>query len=140
MIDLDQLADDVVKQLSRSVPLNDVIYEVCQAAGMEWNDGREFVRQAVAGHRQQINRRRFVILLSLSIAIGLGGTAVLLHGAFQAHEYALVLPPEKALDTPLTLFAYIVQNEYLITEIPLGVAMLVGGSLGIRSAFNLIQE
>jgi hypothetical protein len=139
-IDLDLLADEVVNRLSRSVPLDDLIYEVCRATGVDWNHGREFVAQAVADHHRQIDRRRFVIWLTISIAIGVAGTAVLLHAAFQAYEYAQVLPPEMALESPLNLFAYIVQNEYLLYELPLGAAMLAGGSLGIRSAVNLIQE
>lgn len=120
----DDLVRFVVGQLGRHTGRSNLVQALCERSGMTWQEAESFVRKVEAEHRVQIAGRQAPLLLVLAGAVLLSGISLLI----DVVTSVLALPdPSNLVDLAL----YLRSNYYHIIEVPTGIAMVVGGIIGL---------
>jgi len=63
-----ELRQKTIARLGRGAPRDDVILDICNTAGMSWQEAEEFVLELEITDAPRINRRKSFLLLLVSIA------------------------------------------------------------------------
>jgi hypothetical protein len=120
----DDLVRFVVGQLGKHTGRSNLVQALCERSGMTWQEAESFVRKVEAEHRVQIAGRQAPLLLVLAGAVLLSGISLLI----DVITSVLALPdPSNLVDLAL----YLRSNYYHIIEVPTGIAMVVGGIIGL---------
>ncbi len=114
----DELAEFIVKQISKHRRRSDIVFDVSEMTGMDYREAQKLVYQVAYEQRKSIAARQSPILVFFGVVFIVGGILLLV--------YALI-PPLVALSNGE---AYIpaVSSIYLIG---FGITLIVGGIAGL---------
>lgn len=73
----EELKREIVSQLGRGVPEDDIIFEICQGTGMTWAEAESLVFSMTIYRSRQIARRQMVILTALGLSTILAGSVLI---------------------------------------------------------------
>jgi hypothetical protein len=137
-LEREKLRTWVVGKLSGYVKLNNVIFEVGQRTGWNWETSRQFVLETQEDNTKEIRVRRFPIL-------ALGGTAILLVGAIlfsttiqNAIPIIVSLESGAAIEDAFTLFLTTRSGYFDLLRLVTGLAMMVGGGVSLVQAISIL--
>jgi hypothetical protein len=120
----------VIGCVSGHKKINDIIYQLCQQTGWDWNQAKQFVEQVTLESQKEINQRRMPLLLGIGLLMMVGG-AIAFISAFP--DITLMLSEmEPPLDFGRVIqYLFMGRSEYLlIIKLVTGIAMFIGGAVG----------
>jgi hypothetical protein len=137
-LEREKLRQWVVGKVSGYVKMNNVIFEVSKRTGWNWSTSQEFVQEILEDYKNEIQLRRFPI-------IALGGTAIFLGGIYifyPAFEAATPLITSLLSGTDINqAFIFFIKARSAYSDLLrmiTGLAMMIGGGIGIGQAIKII--
>ena len=130
-MDRRQLTDRVVHRLGESAGRNDIVHEVCERGQLHWADAEALVDEVLASQSQTIARRRYPILLAIGVVTMVAGFVLVVSTAVWLFEF---LRPAMEEGAPVGLglvFFAISAHGYLLEQAFLGLAMMIGATIGL---------
>ncbi len=126
----------VVGSLSGHRKPNDIIFQLCQRTGWEWNRSKSFVEQVVQIDQKAVHQRRLPLLVALGVFMVAGGVLLFLPALFDMIN--LLSRIEPPLDLDKILFITLQARVGFLTSLRLitGMGMIVGGGWGIGVAIR----
>jgi len=109
---------------------NDIIYQLCQQTGWDWNQAKRFVERVAGESQKEIHQRRMPLLLGIGLLFMVSGA--LAFASAYPDLLATLSEMEPPLD-PARVFEYIFlgRSGYLLAaKIVAGMAMIIGGGVG----------
>lgn len=130
-MDEQELHHHIVRQLGARGNWNDLIKEVCEFGGMQWNEAERMVEDISCERSHEIARRRFPIIFFVGLATIVIGMAIIYLGI--APNYASLFHLLKgAGENPAgEMLTLIMDHPEILDSSILGLAMIIGGSIGI---------
>jgi hypothetical protein len=109
---------------------NDIIYQLCQQTGWDWNQAKRFVEQVSNESQKEINQRRMPLLLGIGLLMMVGGVIAFL-SAFPDLK-AMLSEMEPPLDAGRVIqYIFMGRGGYLLAiKLATGMAMFIGGAVG----------
>jgi hypothetical protein len=134
------LADRIANKLAHGIPIRDLVAEVSEATGMDWDASEKYIREIAHFRQAHIANQRFPILALISLGTALLGIGILAYTILplQADLSAALasLTDSSALNLALHFFA----NSPVFGEILVGVLMVFGGLIGLaRALYDRLQ-
>ena len=80
-MDDQELTDYVIRELGKSRRRSDVVMEVCERTGMDWQAAQKFVYQVAFENRKSVAARQSPIVLITGVGFVLGGLILALGSA-----------------------------------------------------------
>jgi hypothetical protein len=130
-MDRQQLTDHVVHRLGELAGRNDIVREVCEKGQLHWADAEALVDEVLASQSQTIARRRYPIFLAISVVTLVAGFLLVVSTAVWLFE---LLRPAMEEGGPVSLgfvFFTIGAHGYLLEQAVLGLAMMIGATIGL---------
>jgi len=112
--------------------VNDIIYQLCQQTGWDWNQAKQFVDQVARESQKEIHQRRMPLLLGIGLLMMVSGTIAFV-SAFPDLQTTL-----SQMEPPLDLsrvveYIFLGRSGYLLAaKLVTGTAMVIGGGIGIH--------
>jgi hypothetical protein len=154
-MDNNELSAHIVKQLAEAEEVDDVIFDVCQLTGYDWDTAKALVAQVQQDREPEIVKKQFPLMFAVALIIFLGGLLLVSYGLYalvrrqtvpgdlQAFLAQII---EKRVD-PVTgfrsavwpyfyLFLYNLYNP--ISAILFGGAMIYGSLVGMRKVWSAL--
>ena len=125
----------IVDQLVIHSSRDDIILEVCNRTGMDWNHAEARVQAVELYRAEQIRRRRSPLWILLGVAIMIGGIVLIGISVWSVIEVARGLQAS-GVDALTAVVESIFLNAQIILIFLLGVGMLVGGGYGLGEALS----
>ncbi|MGD0806285.1 MAG: hypothetical protein ABSA10_02215 [Anaerolineales bacterium] len=124
----------VIGSFSGHKKVNDIIYQLCQQTGWDWNQAKQFVDQVARESQKEIHQRRMPLLLGIGLLMMVSGTIAFV-SAFPDLQTTL-----SQMEPPLDLsrvveYIFLGRSGYLLAvKLVTGTAMLIGGGIGTLRA------
>jgi hypothetical protein len=120
----------VISGFSAHKKANDIIYQLCQQTGWDWNQAKQFVEQVSQEGQKEIHQRRMPLLLGIGLLMMVGGVLAFL-SAFPDIT-AMLSEMEPPLDAGRVIqYIFMGRGEYLLAvKLVTGMAMFIGGAVG----------
>jgi hypothetical protein len=110
---------------------NDIVREVCEKGQLHWADSEALVDEVLASQSQTIARRRYPISLAISVVTLVAGFLLVLSTALWLLE-PLQSVVEQGGPLSLTMVFFVLgANGPLLEQALIGVAMMIGASVGL---------
>jgi len=131
----DPVRETIVHRLADGVDANDVILEICHREGIDWAQAKALVEEMRLGAMGEVARRRFPLFAFLAAGVILAGLAligVFVYGLLGA--MAVVAPGAAPNEMAQAggMIAWLLLNLEFIGEAITGVAMVIGGVVGLH--------
>jgi len=141
-MDIPDLTNYIVDRLSDAVPLNDIVIEICNKAGLSWPEAEALVEQVQAGHEQDVTKRQFPLLTLVALSIFVGGVGLLAYSVYMLFLTTIAytstaLNPWDLPDTLNFIFNY---AAFTLSLILFAIAMILGSLLGMRQVWAAILD
>jgi len=141
---MDQLkvVNNIVEQLSKAVPKDNIITELCEQENINWNEAQSLVEKVQQENRLVISRRQFPLMSVIAVIFFLAGFGLLIFAIVSMVKIieiysASQLPPLDLAQITLYIFNY---GYGLITACILGMGMILGSLIGMRQAWAEILD
>lgn len=122
-----ELTEYVVSRLGKYADRQDLVFELCQATGLDWRQAEAFVQQVQDRQRTRIARRQSPILIIIGIGILLGGVALTF---VSARSLILLYQTEP-------IYAVDPRRSYeILGALVTGIGMIAGALLGLWQALR----
>jgi len=114
--------------------VNDIIFQLCQQTGWDWNQAKQFVDQVARESQKEIHQRRMPLLLGIGLLMMVSGTIAFV-SAFPDLQTTL-----SQMEPPLDLsrvveYIFLGRSGYLLAaKLVTGTAMVIGGGIGTLRA------
>ena len=135
-VDLEELAEYVLLQLSRKRRHNDIVEAVCNHTGWHWNKAQRFVARVKTKNHDKLQSGQNRVLIFIGIGIILIGLVIAINGIAGIVNYAKLAALAKT--NPAVLLN--VSPQAIIFSLAAsitGIGMIIGGAYGIgRSLAN----
>jgi hypothetical protein len=124
----------VIGSFSGHKKVNDIIYQLCQQTGWDWNQAKQFVDQVARESQKEIHQRRMPLLLGIGLLMMVSGTIAFV-SAFPDLQTTL-----SQMEPPLDLsrvveYIFLGRSGYLLAaKLVTGTAMVIGGAIGTLRA------
>jgi hypothetical protein len=126
----------VVGCLSGHKKVNDIIYQLCQRTGWDWNTSRSFVEQITQIDQKEVHKRRLPILVMLGFFILAGGFILAVPAFFDMIDILSGMQPPFDFEKLFDMF-FLARVGFLTTiRLVSGMAMVVAGGWGIVMAIR----
>jgi hypothetical protein len=138
----EELEAYVVERLGAGVANDDVILEVTQRSGLSWPEAEDLVRRTADLRGPSVARRQFPLLAFLAAAVMVGGLALLVACALSFSDALLLLKPVRGdadQGRVAAFLALLAANGPILSLIPLGAGMILGGALGLARALQATE-
>jgi hypothetical protein len=124
----------VVGALSGHKKPNEIIFQLCQRTGWDWNLAKRFVEQVIEMDQKEVHQRRMPLLVGIGILFVITGTVSFISAFIDLKEIFSTLEPpwdfQKFFDALL-----MARSIYLLVgKLVLGLVGVVGGGYGISNA------
>lgn len=120
------LTEYVLEQLGKHVSRDNLIFDICQRTGLDWNHVSNFVAQVEQTHASKIARKQSPVLFIIALGIFIGG--IYLAGGALLYYVGLAQTGNLSID-PLSL-----RRDYLmLIRLGTGIAMIGGSIIGTLS-------
>jgi len=80
-MDKQEMTDFVIRELGKHRRRSDIVMEVCERTGMDWQAAQKFVYQVAFESRQRVAARQSPLAIIFGAALVLGGLLLALGGA-----------------------------------------------------------
>lgn len=130
-MDRQQLTDHVVQRLGELAGRNDIVREVCEKGQLHWADSEALVDEVLASQSQTIARRRTPIFLAISVVTLVAGFLLVLSTALWLLELFQSALEQGGPLSLATVFFVLSANGPLLEQALIGVAMMIGASVGL---------
>jgi len=139
---MDNIHQYIIDQLAAHIRPNDIILEVQQATGMDWDEARRLVEDVQLEHGTEVSRRQWTLILTLEIASMLSGLWFVISGANSMAQFAVAYSPGGLSPMMLigAIFSTMGTTNYFIGQIMIGLALIIGSYLGMRKTWAAILE
>lgn len=124
----------VVGSLSAHRKPTDIIYQLCQRTGWNWNQAKSFVEQISEFDRKEVHRRRMPLLLGIGLFMLAGGMFFFIPSFIELIDILSMIDPPLDLNKILEMVLMARSGYLLAVRLVTGMAMVVGGGWGIWSA------
>ncbi len=122
-MDDELLTEYIIQQLGKHVSHDNLIYDICQRTGRDWNNISNLVAAVEQTHATKIARRQSPLLLIIALGILIGG--IWLAGGALIYYVGLMQTGNFSID-PLSL-----RRDYImIIRLGIGIAMIFGALVG----------
>lgn len=118
----------IIQRLANGVNRNDVILELCQQQGLDWDEGEAMVRDVELYDEEHITRRQSPILMIFSLGVTLGGAALTAAAAYFLWDFLQMTASDQLV--------YLSDLYPVGVMLFLGIAMLAGGITGFRRVLS----
>ncbi len=124
----------VVACFSGHKKVNDIVFQLCQKTGWDWNQAKQFVDQVARESQKEIHQRRMPLLLGIGLLMIASGTIAFV-SAFPDLQTTL-----SQMEPPLDLgrvveYIFLGRSGYLLAaKLATGLAMVIGGGIGTLRA------
>jgi hypothetical protein len=126
----------VVSSLSGHKKPNDIIFQLCQRTGWDWKQAERFVGQITELDSKEVHRRRMPLLLGVGLFLMAGGVVAFLPAFLDMIADLQMLEPPWDLDKLFYALSGARANYYRVFGIFGGLAMFIGGGVGISNAIR----
>lgn len=134
----EELTRYVIDRLGEGVGRSDVIHEVCERSAKSWPQAESFVDQVSATDREHIAGRTFPLLALVSIVTVIGGAALIILLVSDFLLATHLAGTARGTFEATAAVAWLAQNASALPMGGLGLAMILGGLIGlIRAAQDL---
>jgi hypothetical protein len=133
----------ILKELTRSVPPEKIIYDLTEKSGQHWGDVEALVKQVQQESRGTVARKQSPLYLVLGVLTALIGLGLVIGGVSALYGIAAgtkastlgveMLAPLGAMNTIMYLINF---GGPFLTMIGLGLAMLVGTMWGMNRMWS----
>lgn len=142
-MDEEQVRRHVVGRLAQGVHPRDIILGICETQGTSWAEAEALVGEISASATGEVARRRFPLFAFLAFGVIVGG--LILIGTFVAAMIAPFTMPVLEGETRTVteaggLLAWLTLNLEALFQAVLGVAMVVGGAVGLHRVMRETLE
>jgi len=133
----DELTGFIVERLSRGCSEQDITLEVCERAGLSWQQASSLVFSASVYRAREIARWQLALFLLLGALTILGGSALIV--SFIAavvrpvHDLARNGFSTETIES-VGLLAWMIANPQSAGQLVLGAGMIAGGIIGLTAA------
>ncbi len=117
------LTEYIIQQLGKHVSHNDLIYDICQRTGRDWNNVSTLIAAVEQTHATKIARKQSPVLLIIALGLLIGG--IWAAGGALLYYVNLIQSGNSLID-PLLLRSDYVMLIRLVT----GIAMIFGALVG----------
>ena len=123
-MDKEALTQYIVSQLGKHVSRDNLIFDICNRAGIMWPEASELVAQVEQAYKTRIAWRQSALFLVVSLGILIGG----LWAAGGAFLYFFGLWQQGSFSLDLIAL----RREYvMVIQFGIGLAMIAGSGIGI---------
>ena len=131
-MDHEQIQQLILARLSGGTSPAEITYEICEMAGLNWQEAEALVQQVQVEKRTAIARRQSPLLFLLGAAIFLGGIALLAASAWQLSKTVEALASQQ-LGTRrfASLIAAILYAPEIFGKVVFGLALVIGSLTGM---------
>lgn len=126
----EELTTFIIRELGKHHDRKEIVRKVCEQSQMNWKEAEQLMALVEAQHKRTIAVRQTPLLLFLSI-----GTLLIGIGLLAFNMQILLAFFQKDL---LTQILSVQSGYYRMTGLVTGVAMTVGGIVGLWRAFGAI--
>lgn len=126
----EELTTFIIRELGKHHDRKEIVRKVCEQSQMNWKEAEQLMALVEAQHKRTIAVRQTPLLLFLSI-----GTLLIGIGLLAFNMQILLAFFQKDL---LTQILSVQSGYYRMTGLITGVAMTVGGIVGLWRAFGAI--
>lgn len=126
----EELTTFIIRELGKHHDRKEIVRKVCEQSQMNWKEAEQLMALVEAQHKRTIAARQTPLLLFLSI-----GTLLIGIGLLAFNMQILLAFFQKDL---LTQILSVQSGYYRMTGLVTGVAMTVGGIVGLWRAFGAI--
>jgi hypothetical protein len=124
----------VVGALSNHKKPNEIIFQLCQRTGWDWNLAKRFVEQVVEMDQKEVHQRRMPLLVGIGILMMVLGAVAFLPAFFELITILSGLEPPLDFNKVLDL-VFVARSGYImVIRLVTGMAMFIGGGYGISNA------
>jgi hypothetical protein len=124
----------VISSLSGHKKPNEIIFQLCQRTGWDWNQATSFVEQVTQLDQKQVHQRRMPLLLAIGLFMLVGGILLFLPAFLDLMAILSQIEPPLDLNKIMTAAFYARTGYILAIRLVTGMAMIIGGGWGIWSA------
>jgi hypothetical protein len=131
----DPVREYIVHRLADGVHANDIVLEICHREGIDWAHAETLVEETRLGAVGEVARRRFPLFAFLAAGVILGGVAligVFAYGLLGALPRATPGAGPNGMAQAGGLIAWLLLNLEFVGEGIAGVAMVIGGAVGLH--------
>ena len=127
----------IVARTARGESRSEIVEMVCQRTGLSWPEAEALVVETSASQEQEIARRRLPLWLTISLVVLAVGLVMLwLTGSQAADLYRQFQIRQTTFSAAAVLGRLILETPLLWQQGILGVALVLGGVLGLRQSLS----
>jgi len=138
----DELEAYIIERLTAGVAMEDVILEVAERSGLTWPEAEDLVRRTADLRAPLVAKRQFPLLALLAAAVIAAGIAALAVCTLSFSDALRLLQPVRGGSDQgrlAALLAVVAANSPMLSLLPLGAAMILGGVLGLVRALEATE-
>lgn len=128
-----ELTDKILNDLTDARNMDDIVMEVCEKTGLDWDDVEAHVNNLSAENENKITLAQSPLLVLLALSIFLLGVGIVLNELYQAYQTYLSSSQGFAL-------YIVVGGGGIFWNLMLGSAMIVGSLKGMEDVWRAIFE
>jgi hypothetical protein len=127
----------VEDKIVRGLPQDDIVIQVAEQSGLDWQDAELLVEDVLQQQRVRINRRQAPLMLVLGLACILGGGL----GSYLIFNQLVVYAAATGGSNDYSMFLYILsQAPNLVSALAFVLAISAGGVVGvIKTFYGMLQ-
>ena len=120
----------VVGCFSGHKKVNDIVFQLCQQTGWDWNQAKKFVDQVGRESQKEIHQRRMPLLLGIGLLIMVGGATAIASAIPDLQTTLSQMQPPLSADRIIE-YIFLGRSGYLLAaKLVTGMAMVIGGAIG----------
>jgi uncharacterized membrane protein len=128
------LSERIAKKLARGVPARDVIPEVCDTTGMDWEEAEKYVAEIARFRKKSISSQRFPVLVLISLGTAFIGLTILAYTVVSMQaDLAEALASLAGTAAPQAALNFFLHFQ-VFGQLLVGIGMLIGGMIGVGRA------
>ncbi len=137
-MDKEGVTQHVIHRLTRGVSRDTIIREVCDQAGMNWQQATTFIAEVESGESQSTAGGNLPLIMGVGIVTMIGG--------FLLTGFSLIMFFGPFIDGTLNelssevMTLYLFENWIYLIEAVVGIAMMAGGGFGIGRAISSASD
>ncbi len=132
----EELEKFVLGSLSKNRRHSDIVMDICERTGMNWDQAQRLVAQVGAKNRKKLVARQNMLIMPVSFMAVIIGIALLLAGIVDAKSYADYFANPQNYPTGPTGNI----DRYTLFGVFTGIALILGGAAGLFRAFQTHME
>jgi hypothetical protein len=128
-----ELTDKILHELAGARNMDDIVMEVCEKTGLDWEDAEAYVNNLSTENENRITLAQSPLLVLLALGIFLVGVGIVLNELYQAYQTYL------SGSQGFVLYVF-VNGIGIFWNLVLGSAIIMGSLKGMENVWRAIFE